>query len=480
MVSASERILRNLPTVVQRGLRMAQTESTEDSAAWDWYSETCPCNLPPGECRIHPRARASQRPPEGPWNKHLFLAGRGSGKSRSGAEWVRHIAETGQARRIAVVGATAADVRDTMILGESGLMSVCPPWFKPVYHSTLRRLVFPNGSTCLTYSAEEPDRLRGPNFDHAWIDEIAAWDRAQETFDNLAFALRIGTNPRVFMTTTPRATKFVKGLLADPAVHVSKCSTYDNRAHLAPAFFSAILAKYEGSRLGAQEIMADVLDTSEAAVFQHFNDSRNVTERAEYRYGRKTWLAVDAGVSRYTGGVFFQSYPRDAYRTVVTVLADFLSVDQTSLENAQALKALASCLPCDGHLDGVLLDPAASARSGNGPAAKGEYEAVFGSRLVSAWPQHRVHDGIDQLEILIGGPNREPDLLIHPRCVNLIDALKTYRYAEKRGEVLDSVQAVQHPAEDLTDAIRGGVRFLMPEGHAPKPELRSVPARVLF
>jgi phage terminase large subunit-like protein len=200
----------------------------DDRSAWDWYGDSCQCGLEPGECKVHHRARASQRPPTGQWSKHLLLAGRGTGKTRSGAQFIRHMVETGKARRIAMVAPTAADARDTMVLGESGLMSVCPPWNRPVYTPSLRRLTWPNGAIALTFSAEEPDRLRGPNFDCAWIDEVAAWERAQETFDMLSFALRIGENPCMFMTTTPRATKFVKSLIADPAVSVVKASTYEN------------------------------------------------------------------------------------------------------------------------------------------------------------------------------------------------------------------------------------------------------------
>jgi hypothetical protein len=179
-----------------------------------------------------------------------------------------------------------------------------------------------------------------------------------------------------------------------------------------------------------------------------------VTPLAEYRTGRPVYAAVDAGVSRYTGAIFFQAQQRDAYRKIVSVFGDYLAVDQTSEENAQALKSLAYDLPCRGLIDGVKLDPAANAQSSLGPAARGEYERVFGDRIVSSWPMHRVSDGLDQLEFMIGGPKREPDLLIHPRCKRLIDALKTYRHNERRGEIMDEPAPVQHPAEDLCDALR--------------------------
>jgi hypothetical protein len=366
-----------------------------------------------------------------------------------------------------------------MVLGESGIMCVCPPWCMPVFQPSLRRLTWPNGITAMLYSAEEPSRLRGPNFSHAWIDEPAAWDRAQETLDMLSFGLRIGDNPQWFATTTPRSTKFIKALLADPAVRVSKGSSYENRDNLAPSFFTEILARYEGTRLGAQEINADVLDTSEAAVFQNFSDALNVTEKAEHT-GGDVFVAVDCGTSRFTAAVWAQCFERDRYRKIVTVFADYLAVDKTSSECAEKIKQLSKTLLGDSQIKLVLLDPASSARSALGPAARGEYARVFGERMVSSWPSHRVHDGIDQMEILVGGPNREPDLYIHPRAAQLVDAMKTYRRKEKRGEVLDAIEDPQHPAEDLCDSLRGVIRQFMPEGHRPQPNFRRRPASDVF
>ena len=134
-----------------------------------WYAAGCPCGLPAGECREHPRARPSQRPPAGAWRTWLVLAGRGFGKTRCAAEWVRHRVEAGRARRLALVGATAADVRDTMVEGESGLLAVCPPWNRPIYQPSMRRLTWPDGARATTFSAEEPERLRGPQHDGAWM-----------------------------------------------------------------------------------------------------------------------------------------------------------------------------------------------------------------------------------------------------------------------------------------------------------------------
>ena len=131
---------------------------------------------------------------------------------------------------------------------------------------------------------------------------------------------------------------------------------------------------------------------------------------------------------------------------------------------------------CPGRLDAVYLDPASTARSGVGPAARGEFARVLGERITTTWPNHRVLEGLDQVEILLGGPDREPDLIIHPRCTFLIESFRTYRRAERRGEVLDVPADPQHPAEEALDSLRGAVRVVYPEGRAPTPQLRTVHA----
>ena len=206
-----------------------------DLAAYDWYASTCPCGLPPGECREHPRARASQRPPEGDWSRWFLMAGRGFGKTKAGAEWVRNLAETNQAKRIALVAPTADDVRNVMVEGDSGILSVSPPWFRPVYAPSLGRLTWPNGAIAECYRADEPERLRGPQHDHAWIDEPGAWRYDVRAYDMLMFGMRKGVLPRLVATSTPRATRLIKALAADPRTHLTRGTTYDNRTHLAPA-----------------------------------------------------------------------------------------------------------------------------------------------------------------------------------------------------------------------------------------------------
>ncbi len=161
---------------------------------------------------------------------------------------------------------TTADCRDVMVEGESGIKAISPPWDTPEYEPSKRRLTWKNGAIATLYSADEPDRLRGPQHDGAWCDEIAAW-RYPEAWDQLMFGLRIGPDPRTVVTTTPRPIPLVKALIVDPTCHVTRGTTYDNLPHLAPAFASQIIAKYEGTRLGRQELMAEVLTDTPGALW---------------------------------------------------------------------------------------------------------------------------------------------------------------------------------------------------------------------
>ncbi len=205
-------------------------------------------------------------PSDRPWRVWLILAGRGFGKSRSGAEWVREQAESGKAKRIALVARTAADVRDVIVEGESGILSISPPWFRPVYEPSKRRLTWPNGAQATTYSADEANSLRGPQHDAAWADEIAAWNDP-DAWDQLMFGLRLGNDPQCVATTTPRPTPLVKDLVKDPGTAITRGSTYDNAANLAPSALAAYRAKYEGTRLGRQELHAELLMDTPGALW---------------------------------------------------------------------------------------------------------------------------------------------------------------------------------------------------------------------
>lgn len=220
--------------------------------------------------------RPKQATPDGDWRVWLIMAGRGFGKTRTGAEFIREQVATGRAKRVALVGATAADVRDTMIEGESGLLSVFPPDQRPRYEPSKRRVTFHNGATATAYSADEPDRLRGPNHDLAWADELAAW-RYPDAWDQLMFGLRLGDRPRAIVTTTPRPIPIIRRLTAlqDGTVHITRGSTYENSANLADAFLNEMRKRYEGTRLGRQELFAEVLDDVDGALW-----NREMIERS--------------------------------------------------------------------------------------------------------------------------------------------------------------------------------------------------------
>lgn len=219
-------------------------------------------------------ARPKQREPQGDWRVWLILAGRGFGKTRTGAEWIRAQVESGKCKRLALVGRTAADVRDVMVEGESGILACSPPTNRPHYEPSKRRLTWPSGARATTYSADEPDSLRGPQHDGFWADEPASW-QFEDAWDQLMFGLRLGKNPRGVATTTPRPTELIKQLIAATTTYVTRGSTYENKANLAGAFLEQIIKKYEGTRLGRQEIDAEILDDNPGALWKRDWIERN-------------------------------------------------------------------------------------------------------------------------------------------------------------------------------------------------------------
>lgn len=221
--------------------------------------------------RWETHAHAGQIPPtDRPWFVYLMRSGRGGGKTRAGSEWVLSRVRDGY-RYIALIGQTAADVRDTMIeLGESSIMKVARPHERPTYEPSKRRLTFPSGAVAIAFTGDEPDQLRGPQFDSAWIDELAKFRYAEECWDNLMFGLRLGKNPQVFITTTPRPIPIIRRLTADKNTIDVRFSTYDNAANLSPIFLQRVKERYEGTRLGRQELEGEVLDDNPNALW-HLN-----------------------------------------------------------------------------------------------------------------------------------------------------------------------------------------------------------------
>ena len=216
-----------------------------------------------------------QLPPDGLlWRNWLILGGRGAGKTRAGAEWVRARAlglwpELGpRAERIAIIGPTFDEVRLVMIEGKSGLLGIHMHDERPKYEPSKRLLTWPNGSIAQVFSADEPESLRGPQFDAAWCDELAKWKQAGDVWDMLAFALRLGENPRAVITTTPRPTLALKKLITDLATAVTRSRTADNRAYLAPSFWEDVQVRYAGTRLGRQELDGELIEDDPDALFR--------------------------------------------------------------------------------------------------------------------------------------------------------------------------------------------------------------------
>lgn len=216
----------------------------------------------------HSWARPEQVTPTKPYDIWAIIAGRGFGKSRTGAEWTIEQARLANYPRAALVGSTISDVRDVMIEGESGILASSHPRFRPTYSPSRRhRLEWPNGFLAFGYSAEEPDRLRGPQHGGAWCDEIAAW-RYWETYDQLEYGLRLGNDPKTCITTTPKPRKELIELLKEPTTIVTKGSTLDNSLNLPKKFLKRIVDKYAGTRIGQQEIYAELLDEWEGALWR--------------------------------------------------------------------------------------------------------------------------------------------------------------------------------------------------------------------
>lgn len=260
----------------------ASLRSADD---WDW--------------RTH--ARENQLPPEGIWWRiWLLLAGRGFGKTRTIMEFVRMMVEIGLAFRIALVAATAADARDVLVEGPAGILAISPKWNKPTYSPTKRRLDWPNGAVAMTFSADEPERLRGPQHDLAVCDELAAW-RYPEALDMLLLGLRLGKNPRVAIATTPRPTKIIRDLLSREGkdVAVTRGSTLENSDNLAPQYVEQIIERYKGTRLERQEVFGELLEDTPGALWTRENLEQ--TRVAEAPSLQRIVVAIDPGGSGEDG-----------------------------------------------------------------------------------------------------------------------------------------------------------------------------------
>ena len=241
-------------------------------------------------------ARQNQKTPPGDWFTWLILSGRGFGKTRVGAEFICHRAKHGPYFPIALVGQSKADVRDTMVeLGESSIMQVSPPWFMPKYESSKRRLTWPNGMVATLFSGDEPDQLRGPQHGSAWVDELAKFKYPKDTWDNLVFGCRLGDKPQIICTTTPRPIPIIKELASDDENFITVGSTFENIANLSGRFIKEVIKRYEGTRLGQQELYGAIMGDTPGALW-----TRDVLESTRVRQSSelvRIAVGVDPGAS---------------------------------------------------------------------------------------------------------------------------------------------------------------------------------------
>lgn len=309
------------------GLQTLAQEKEAGRGPWLCDRETCDGLPHPGRQNAH--SRSEQRAPAGDgWDNWLVLAGRGFGKTRTGAEWC--IEQARHLERGALVGATAADTRDILVEGESGIMACAPVGFRPQYEPSKRRLTYPNGSIQICYSADEPDRLRGPQHHYGWLDELAAWRRLQYAWDMLQMGMRLGDHPRVCITTTPRPLRLVKELVKSERSAVVRGSTYDNLHNLAPTFRRAVLDRYAGTTLGRQELDAEILEDLPGALVRRADiDAGRVDQAPELDL---TVVAVDPSGTGTGDEAGILVVGRGAVNGEAYVLADYsgqMSAQQT-------------------------------------------------------------------------------------------------------------------------------------------------------
>lgn len=433
-----------------------------DSLVWDWKAW----------------GRPEQQIPEGDWNIWLFLAGRGAGKTRTAAEWVREEAKyttTGQ-RRFALVARTAADVRDVIVEGESGIMNVSPPSEKPLYEPSKRRLTWPNGNTATCFTADEPDSLRGPQFTHAWGDEIAAWRQTPDAagmtaFDNLRVGTRLGANPKIMVTTTPKRVPLLYSLLKEAdqypgRVVISRGSTLDNAGNLSVAYLNTIMGVYEGTRLASQELYGEMLDDIEGALWtiELLEECRDVA----YPVGTPLRIiGVDPSVAenpRDECGIVVcaSTADRDLYRRQAWVLEDATihgSPEQWANKVVEMARKWSCPVVAEVNQGGALVRNAINAID---PAVKVlEVHSKYGKALRAepvtlAYEQRRVHhvgylaDLESQMCSWIPGEGKSPD-----RVDALVHALTALLIKPPPGFVGGRITA-KSPAARRMPAFRGG------------------------
>lgn len=242
------------------------------------------------------KARDSQQEPDGEWQTWLLMAGRGFGKTRTGAETIRGWVERGRCKRLALVGETLREGRDILVEGKSGLLRICPPWNRPIYEATKHRLVWPNGAVAYLYSGNNPEKLRGPEFDGAWVDELAKFHCPQTLWDQLSFCLRLGDRPRCLVTTTPRPLSFLEKLIQDPGTFVTRGTSFENKDNLSPGFLKSMEKRFAQTRLGSQELYGELLSERDGALWSRDRIVYNFTEKEDWT---RIVIAIDPATTSH-------------------------------------------------------------------------------------------------------------------------------------------------------------------------------------
>jgi len=412
----------------------------------------------------------------------MLLAGRGFGKTRVLSEMANLWATAGVCKRMALVAATAADARDVMVEGESGILACAPPWCQPEYQATRRRLTWPNGAIATLYSAEEPEGLRGPQHDGALCDELGSW-RDPSTWDMLQFGLRLGQNPRIVIATTPRPTRLIRQLLAreGKGVVITRGTTFENRDNLAPGFFDSIVSRYEGTRLGRQELLAEVLTDTPGALWNL--DNIDAARREHVPDLQRVVVAIDPAVSSHEGSdetgiiVVGKDGREQAHAYVLEDLSGRYAPNEWARCAINAYRQHgADRIVAEVNQGGALVENTIRTIDANIPftavhASRGKY--IRAEPVAALYEQHRVHHigGFPELEDQMtsftadidrgkfGSPDRVDalvwgltDLMIEHEPYSGLLAYYAERAAESRGEGRNQDRRKSEPISEPANA----------------------------
>lgn len=283
--------LAELSVYERAGVFQGMSQDEIADILFDWHFWARPDQMLPGKIQVNHK--------DVDWFLWACISGRGAGKTRTGAETIKEWVggPTSPPVLLALVAESAPDARDVMVEGPSGILNVSPPWNRPEYQPSKRKLTWPNGSVALTFSGDKPEQLRGPQFSKAWVDELAKFQYPEEVWDNLEFGMRQGMNPQVILTTTPKPIKILRTLMSDPYTIVTRVSTYANIANLAPNFIRRVVKKYEGTRLGRQELLAEMLGEVEGSLWTRDLIEANRVSRTDVPQLDRIVIGVDPATS---------------------------------------------------------------------------------------------------------------------------------------------------------------------------------------